>query len=68
MEAILKFNLPADEEQFDVAAKAMDWALLAWDLDQMVRKLVKYHPEKYDTKTISQNIIKEININKTNKA
>ena len=52
MKAILEFNLPEDEEQFNVASKAMEWALLALDLDQMVRKLVKYHPEEYDTKTL----------------
>ena len=52
MKAILEFNLPNDKEQFDVAARAMEWALLVWDLDQMVRKLVKYHPEEYDTKTL----------------
>ena len=49
MEAILKFNLPEDEEQFNVASKAMDWSLLAWDLDQMIRSLLKYHPEEYKT-------------------
>ena len=49
MEAILKFNLPEDEEQFNVASKAMDWALLAWDIDQMIRSLLKYHPEEYKT-------------------
>jgi uncharacterized protein YllA (UPF0747 family) len=27
----------------------MDWALLAWDIDQMIRSLLKYHPEKYKT-------------------
>ena len=41
MEAILKFNLPEDKEQFDVAAKAMDWALLVWDIDQSIRTLAK---------------------------
>ena len=49
MEAILKFNLPEDKEQFDVAAKAMDWALLVWDIDQSIRALMKYHPEEYKT-------------------
>ena len=49
MEAILKFNLPEDKEQFDVAAKAMDWALLVWDIDQSIRSLMKYHPEEYKT-------------------
>ena len=52
MEAILKFALPDDKTEFEAATKSMDWAILAWDLDQMVRKLVKYHPEEYDTKTL----------------
>ena len=52
LKAILEFNLPEDEEQFIVASKSMDWALLAWDLDQMLRKLVKYHPEEYDHKAL----------------
>jgi myo-inositol catabolism protein IolC len=30
----------------------MDWALLAWDLDQMIRSLLKYHPEEYDHKAL----------------
>ena len=49
MKAILEFNLPEDEEEFNVASKAMDWSLLAWDLDQMIRSLLKYHPEEYET-------------------
>jgi len=49
MKAILEFDLPDDKEQFDVASKAMDWAILAWDIDQSVRSLLKYHPEKYET-------------------
>ena len=52
MKANLEYNLPEDQEQFNVASKGMEWALLVWDLDQMVRKLVKYHPEEYDTKTL----------------
>ena len=49
MEAILKFNLPEEEEQFNIANKGMDWALLAMDLDQSMRSLLKYHPEEYKT-------------------
>jgi len=52
MKANLEYNLPEDQEQFNVASKGMEWALLVWDLDQMVRKLMKYHPEEYDTKTL----------------
>ena len=49
MKAVLEFNLPDDKEQFDVAAKAMDWSLLVWDIDQSIRTLMKYHPEEYKT-------------------
>ena len=42
MKAILEFNLPEDEEQFNTANKGMDWALVAWDIDQLLRKKLKY--------------------------
>ena len=46
MKAILEFNLPEEEEQFDVATKAMDWALLAWDIDQFIRNKIKYEQDR----------------------
>ena len=49
MEATLQFNLPEDEEQFNVAVKSMDWALLVWDVDQIIRTLLKYHSGEYKT-------------------
>jgi len=41
MKATIEFNLPEDEEQFNAANKGMDWALLAWDIDQLLRKKLK---------------------------
>jgi hypothetical protein len=49
MKAILEFNLPEDSEEFNVASKSMEWAILAWDIDQMIRSLLKYHPDEYKT-------------------
>ena len=46
MEGLIKFNLPEDQEQFNVATKAMDWALLAWDIDQFIRNKIKYEQDK----------------------
>ena len=46
MKATLEFNLPEEEEQFDVATKAMDWALLAWDIDQFMRNKIKYEQDR----------------------
>ena len=42
MKAILEFNLPEDKEEFDTASKGMDWALVVWDIDQLLRKKLKY--------------------------
>ena len=52
MKATLEFNLPKDQEEFNVAVKAMDWALLAWDIDQSLRTLLKYDPEKTGEQTL----------------
>ena len=46
MEAILKFDLPEDKEEFEVASKAMDWSILAWDIDQYIRNRLKYQEEQ----------------------
>ena len=42
MKAILEFNLPEEEEQFNVASKGMDWALIVWDIYQLLRNKLKY--------------------------
>jgi hypothetical protein len=44
MEAILKFNLPEDHPEFDLAVKGSDWAHAMWELDQWLRSQIK-HPE-----------------------
>jgi|TARA_B110000091_G_C13537563_1_gene358998 hypothetical protein len=46
MKAILEFNLPEDKEEFDVSSRGMDWALLAWDIDQFIRNKVKYEQDR----------------------
>ena len=56
MKAILEFDLPGDEEQFNVASKAMNWALLAWDIDQHIRNRVKYQTEKLDTSSAKEEL------------
>jgi len=42
MKAILEFNLPEEEEQFNAANKGMDWALVVWDINQLLRDKLKY--------------------------
>ena len=46
MKAILEFNLPEDKEEFDAASKGMDWAILAWDIDEFIRNKIKYEQDK----------------------
>ena len=45
MKAILEFNLPEDKEEFDVTSRGMDWALLAWDIEQFIRNKIKYEQD-----------------------
>ena len=56
MEAILKFDLPEDKEEFEVASKAMDWSILAWDIDQYIRNRLKYQSEKLDTSSAKEEL------------
>lgn len=41
-EAILKYKLPEEKSEFNVAAKAELLALILWDIDQHLRAEVKY--------------------------
>ena len=56
MEAILKFDLPDDKTEFESATKAMDWAILAWDIDQYIRNRLKYQSEKLDTSSAKEEL------------
>ena len=47
MKAKLEFNLPEDKDEFNVASKAMDWALIAWDIEQQCRDWVKYDNHQF---------------------
>jgi hypothetical protein len=43
MEAILKFSLPEDHTEFDLAIKGGDWYHAMWELNQWLRVETK-HP------------------------
>ena len=45
MEAILKFNLPDDQEDFNIALDGSKWALSMWELSQWLRSQIKHPPE-----------------------
>jgi hypothetical protein len=48
MKAILEFNLPDDQAEFDEANNAGKYYSILWDLDQFLRNKVKYPAEDYD--------------------
>ena len=56
MEAILKFDLPDDKTEFEAATKSMDWAILAWDIEQYIRNRLKYQTEKLDTSSAKEEL------------
>ena len=43
MEAILKFNLPEEQPEFETAVNGWKWSLAAWELDQHLRSQLKYN-------------------------
>ena len=56
MKAILEFELPDDKVEFDTASKAMDWAILAWDMEQFIRNRLKYQTEKLETSSAEEEL------------
>jgi hypothetical protein len=48
MEAILKFNLPEEQDDFELAANAGKYYSILWDLDQYLRNFVKYPSDRED--------------------
>ena len=56
MKAILEFILPDDKVEFEAATKSMDWAILAWDIEQHIRNRLKYQTEKLDTSSAKEEL------------
>ena len=56
MKAILEFILPEDKIEFETATKSMDWAILAWDIDQYIRNRLKYQTEKLNTSSAKEEL------------
>jgi len=42
MKAILEFNLPEDQNEFEYATKGSEMFLILWGVKQEYRKLMKY--------------------------
>lgn len=45
MKAILEFNLPDDDQEYDLANNAMRFWSVLWELDNVLRANTKYAPD-----------------------
>jgi len=46
--ATLEFSLPEERVEYELAAKGGNWAGVVWDMDQWLRKQLKYGHEFKD--------------------
>ena len=66
MEAILKFNLPEDQQDFDLAVNGAKTQATLWEMDQWLRAQYKYMPDdeyskdKYETFEKCRDKLREI--------
>ena len=66
MEAILKFNLPEDHIEFEMATNGSKMHSVLWEMDQWLRQQYKYMPDneysedKYETFEKCRDQLREI--------
>jgi hypothetical protein len=53
MEAILKYNLPEDQLDFDTAVNGSKWMAAMWQLDNWLRSKTKYAPDTMSADTFT---------------
>jgi FPC/CPF motif-containing protein YcgG len=53
MKAIFKFNLPEDQDEYDVFIKANDMHQIIWEMKQWLRSHTKYAPDDISDDTIN---------------
>ena len=68
MKAILEFNLPDDQQDFDLAVSSMKFWSVLFDLDQSLRAKTKYAPDslpqdKYDAYQEIRDELRELMLN-----
>ena len=62
MEAILKFTLPEDQPEFNTALQGGDWKHVCWEMDQLLRKHIKYNEDlSEDARGILEYVREEFN-------
>jgi hypothetical protein len=51
MKAILEFNLPEDQPEFNDAVNGGKWSFAMWKVDQELRSQTKYAPDTMSKET-----------------
>lgn len=52
MKAILEFNLPDDQSDFESAINGYKWELAMWDMNQYLRSVTKYAPDETSAEVV----------------
>ena len=65
MKAILEFNLPDDQQEYDLANNGLGFWNVLWELDQDLRTKTKYAPDdlpqdKYDAYQEIRDLLREL--------
>lgn len=62
MKATLEFNLPEDQPEFNTALQGSDWKHVCWEMDQLLRKHIKYDDDlSEDARGILEYVREEFN-------
>jgi hypothetical protein len=54
MKVIIEFELPEDQEQYDMANDAHRMYMAIWDIKQLFRSTLKYNPKGLTSKELEQ--------------
>ena len=54
MKAILEFELPDDQEQYQMANDASKMYMALWDIKQLLRSKLKYNPDGLNDEQLEQ--------------
>ena len=52
MKAILEFNLPEDDHEFQMATNGSKFHSVLWEMDQYLRGKIKYAPDDMSDETL----------------
>ena len=54
MKAIIEFELPEDQDQYEIANNASKMYLALWGIKQLLRSKLKYNPDGLNSEQLEQ--------------